>query len=61
MENQNTLIAVEEFHGKFKINESYRPIAKALDVEDWANMVEKLGINWASTKASIPNILRVVK
>ena len=27
------------------------------DVEDWLNMVEKLGINWASTKGSIPNLL----
>ena len=27
------------------------------DVEDWINMIEKLGSNWGSTKASIPNIL----
>jgi len=27
------------------------------DVEDWFNMVEKLGTNWASTKGSIPNLL----
>ncbi|MHB8124670.1 MAG: putative metallopeptidase [Desulfitobacteriaceae bacterium] len=27
------------------------------DVEDWFNMVEKLGVNWASTKGSIPNLL----
>jgi len=27
------------------------------DVEDWINMVEKLGLNWASTKGSIPNLL----
>jgi len=27
------------------------------DVEDWMNMIEKLGVNWASTKGDIPNIL----
>lgn len=27
------------------------------DIEDWANMIEKLGVNWANTKASIPNLL----
>lgn len=158
METQNTLIAVEEFNGKYKINEDYRPIAEALkakfkeleyvpvknilfienmddkrkknnaivhaqiskvpgkweeiifqitkkhfeymieifkennysmsreqivamiyhelrhiqlvtkkdgreidivshEVEDWINMVEKLGLNWASTKGQIPNLL----
>lgn len=30
MEGQNSLIAVDEFNGKYKINEDYRPIAKAL-------------------------------
>lgn len=27
------------------------------EVEDWINMVEKLGLNWASTKGSIPDLL----
>lgn len=27
------------------------------DVEDWFNMVEKLGVGWASTKGSIPDLL----
>ncbi|MFZ3172055.1 MAG: putative metallopeptidase [Carboxydocellales bacterium] len=27
------------------------------DVEDWFNMVEKLGVDWASTKGQIPNLL----
>ncbi|HWQ42804.1 MAG TPA: putative metallopeptidase [Desulfosporosinus sp.] len=27
------------------------------EVEDWLNMVEKLGLNWASTKGSIPDLL----
>jgi len=27
------------------------------DVEDWLNMVEKLGLNWATTKGSIPDLL----
>lgn len=27
------------------------------DVEDWFNMVEKLGVNWAITKGHIPNLL----
>lgn len=27
------------------------------DIEDWANMVEKLGVNWAGTKAYIPDLL----
>ena len=27
------------------------------DVEDWFNMIEKLGSNWNSTKATIPNLL----
>jgi predicted metallopeptidase len=158
MEDQKGIIAVEEFNGKYKINEDYRPIAEALkekfkeleyvpvknilfventedsrkknnsivyaqiskmpgkfediiyqvtqkrfeymleifkentilmsreqiialiyhelkhiqlvqskdgpkidivrhEVEDWLNMVEKLGLNWASTRGSIPNIL----
>ncbi|GAB6170583.1 hypothetical protein JCM15765_00610 [Paradesulfitobacterium aromaticivorans] len=158
MESQNNLVVVEEFGGKHKINEDYRPIAKALvekfwelqyvpvanilfienmedkrkknnatvyaqiskmpgkweeiifqitkrhfeyvleifkentslmsrqqivaliyhelkhiqlvksehgpkidivshDVEDWFNMVEKLGVNWASMKGQIPNLL----
>jgi predicted metallopeptidase len=158
MEDQKGIIAVEEFNGKYKINENYRPIAEALfakykeleyvpvknilfientedkrkknnsvvyaqiskmpgkfediiyqvtqkrfeymleifkentilmsreqivaliyhelkhiqlvqskdgpkidivrhDVEDWLNMVEKLGLNWASTRGSIPDLL----
>ena len=158
MENQKSIISVDEFNGKYKINESYRPIAEALkekfieleyvpvknilfientedkkkknnaiihaqisklpgkwneiiyqitkkhfeymleiykennysmsreqiialiyhelkhiqlikggsgpkvdivshDVEDWFNMVQKLGTNWASTKGQIPNLL----
>lgn len=27
------------------------------DVEDWFNIVEKLGVNWASTKGQIPDLL----
>ena len=27
------------------------------DIEDWLNMVEKLGIRWGSTRANIPDIL----
>lgn len=27
------------------------------DVEDWLNMVEKLGLNWADTKSQVPNLL----
>ena len=27
------------------------------EVEDWLNMVEKLGLNWATTKGSMPNLL----
>lgn len=27
------------------------------DIEDWINMIEKLGADWGSTRASIPNIL----
>jgi predicted metallopeptidase len=27
------------------------------DVEDWLNMVEKLGLNWASTRGQIPDLL----
>lgn len=27
------------------------------DIEDWANMIEKLGGNWPSTKGSIPDLL----
>ena len=27
------------------------------DVEDWVEMVDKLGPNWADTKARIPNLL----
>jgi len=27
------------------------------DIEDWGNMVEKLGVNWGSTKGVIPDIL----
>lgn len=27
------------------------------DIEDWINMIEKLGGSWNSTRASIPNIL----
>ncbi len=158
MDAKNSLIAVEEFNGKYKINEDYRPIAEALkekfreleyvpvknilflentederkknnsivyaqiskmpgkwediifqitkkhfeymleifkentilmsreqivaliyhelkhiqlvqskdgpkidivshEVEDWINMVEKLGLNWNSTKGQIPNLL----
>ena len=158
MENQKGIIAVEEFDGKYKINEDYRPMAEALkskfkeleyvpvknilfienmedkrkknnsivyaqiskmppkfeeiiyqvtgkyfeymleifkentmlmsreqivalvyhelkhiqlvqskdgpkvdivghDVEDWLNMVEKLGLNWATTKGQIPDLL----
>lgn len=158
MENQQSIIAVQEFEGKYKINENYRPIAEALkakfreleyvpvknilfientedkrknnhstvyaqiskmpgkweeiiyqitgkyfeymleifkentmlmsreqivaliyhelrhiqlvttkdgpkvdlvshEVEDWFNMVEKLGINWAGTKGQIPDLL----
>lgn len=30
MDVQKTIIAVEEFNGKYKINENYRPIAEAL-------------------------------
>jgi len=33
MEIQNNIIAVEEFGGKYKINENYRPIADALKVK----------------------------
>ena len=151
MDNSKSIITVEEFDGKFRINESYRPIAAALikkypelkhiavesilfvedteslkrnkgqtvfaqistipekwsnivyqtsgqpfdymmeiykfnimqmsreqiialvyhelrhigkdgsikghDIEDWTNMVEKLGLDWANTKGSIPNLL----
>ena len=27
------------------------------DIEDWSNMVEKLGVNWGTTFASIPDLL----
>lgn len=27
------------------------------EVEDWLNMVEKLGLNWASTRGSLPDLL----
>jgi len=27
------------------------------EIEDWLNMVEKLGVNWNSTRSAIPNIL----
>jgi len=27
------------------------------DVEDWTNMIEKLGVNWNSTKSDIPDLL----
>jgi len=27
------------------------------DIEDWVNMVEKLGVDWNTTRASIPNLL----
>ena len=27
------------------------------DIEEWANMVAKLGVNWNSTKTSIPDLL----
>ena len=30
---------------------------KGHDIEDWTNMVEKLGLDWANTKGSIPNLL----
>lgn len=30
---------------------------KSHDIEDWTNMVEKLGLDWGSTRASIPNLL----
>lgn len=30
---------------------------KGHDIEDWTNMIEKLGVDWGSTKASIPNLL----
>lgn len=30
MESKDNLIAVEDFHGKYKINENYRPVARAL-------------------------------
>lgn len=29
----------------------------AHDIEDWSNMVEKLGRDWANTKATIPDLL----
>ena len=30
---------------------------KGHDIEDWTNMVEKLGLDWANTKGSIPDLL----
>ena len=30
---------------------------KGHDIEDWTNMIEKLGADWGSTRGSIPNIL----
>lgn len=30
---------------------------KGHDIEDWTNMVEKLGVNWNVTKGSIPDLL----
>ena len=27
------------------------------EIDDWANMIEKLGVNWAETKAIIPDLL----
>jgi predicted metallopeptidase len=30
---------------------------KSHDIEDWTNMVEKLGLDWANTKGSIPDLL----
>ena len=29
------------------------------DIEDWTNMVEKLGVDWSKYEADIPNILKV--
>jgi predicted metallopeptidase len=29
------------------------------DIEDWANMIEKLGVDWSKYEADIPNILQV--
>ena len=30
---------------------------KGHDIEDWTNMIEKLGADWANTKGSIPDLL----
>ena len=30
---------------------------KGHDIEDWTNMIEKLGVDWGSTRAGIPNLL----
>ena len=30
---------------------------KGHEIEDWTNMVEKLGLDWANTKGSIPDLL----
>ena len=27
------------------------------DINDWINMIEKLGVNWNTTRAGIPNLL----
>ena len=54
MENANRLIQVDEFNGKYFINESYRPIAKSLvDKFDEIGHVMVNGILFIEDRVSI--------